>query len=452
VLDLESPVCVFEWRYGSEEMRRIFSLKSVVRRYIEVEKAIMRGLEKAGIAPRGCSEMLEKCAEDIAPRDIYEMEKVTGHDIASLTYILGEKCGECGRYVHLGATSYDVVDTAWALAFREALRVVKKKLRRLIEILTELTKEHADTLMVGRTHGQHALPITLGFKLANYIYEFSRSYERLCGVEKRVVKGKISGAVGTMAAWRDKGLIVEEEALRYLGLEPHTITTQIAPRDGFAELAAVLAILGSQLDRLAVEIRELSRPEIGELVEGGGKRVGSSTMPHKRNPVRCERLSGLAKLLRSMVSGAFENIVLWHERDLSNSSFERVLIPHMFLALDQMLEDMTWVVSNLQVFPQNMFRNLELSRGVILSEAVMVKLVEKGMARHQAHKLLMELSRRALDEGKSFFEVLRSSPEITRLLSEDELKGVLRYEKYLGSTKALINRALEYAAATLSRC
>lgn len=449
---MDSRVCVFEWRYGSEEMRRVFSLGSMVRRYVEVEKAIMRGLEEAGIAPRGCSEVLERCSQGLEPREVYEMERVTGHDIASLAYILGERCGECGRYVHLGATSYDVVDTAWALAIREALGIVKRKLRRLIELLSGMARRYADTLMVGRTHGQHALPITLGFKFANYVYELARSYERLCDAERRVVRGKVSGAVGTMAAWRGRGLVVEEAALRALGLEPHAISTQVAPRDGFAELVAALAILGSQLDRLAVEVRELSRPEIAELAEGTGRRVGSSTMPHKRNPTRSERISGLARFLRSFAGTSMENIVLWHERDLSNSSYERLLIPHVFLAVDQVLEDTARVLEGLQVFPENMRRNLELSRGAIMSEAVMVRLVEKGMARHEAHKLLMELSRRALDEGRGFGEVLMEHPVVSKMLSREELEELLRYENYLGSAKSLIERALRYAEEALARC
>ncbi|MCS7099124.1 MAG: lyase family protein, partial [Sulfolobales archaeon] len=221
-----SSVCPLDWRYGSEEMRKLFRVDSLVRRYVEVEVAIMAGLEKAGLAPSGCAEVLRKCSEDLAAGEVYSGEAVLGHDIAALAYALGERCGECGRYVHLGATSYDVVDTAWALTIRDALDLVKKKLRTVIEGLSKLAVEHRDTLMAGRTHGQHALPITAGFKFANYVYELSRSYERLCELEKRVVKSKISGAVGTMAGWLGRGLVVQGAASEYLKLEPHPITTQ----------------------------------------------------------------------------------------------------------------------------------------------------------------------------------------------------------------------------------
>ncbi|MCI4435195.1 MAG: adenylosuccinate lyase, partial [Ignisphaera sp.] len=357
--------------------------------------------------------------------------------------------GECGGYVHLGATSYDIVDTAWALAIRDAMGIVLKRLRGVIERLAEMAQRYADTLMVGRTHGQHALPITLGFKFANYVYEFARSYERLCECIKRVVRGKISGAVGTMAAWGDKGLVVERHALEFLGLEPHAISTQVAPRDGFAELVADLAILASQLDRFALEVRELSRTEIGEMFEGV-KRVGSSTMPHKRNPVTAERISGLAKIMRSLVTAALENIPLMHERDLTNSSSERILIPHAFLVIDQMLIDMEKLLQVLQVDEEAMRRNLELTRGSIMAEAVMIKMVEKGVPRHVAHRKLQELTA-SMNPGETFLERLLRDEEISKMFTREELEQVLDYRRYLGQYKELIGRAIEYARSVLGR-
>jgi adenylosuccinate lyase len=439
-------VCVLDWRYGSDEMREIFSAKSIVRRFVEVEKALLYGLARAGLAPEHCYKALDSCGQ-ISPEEVYAKERELGHDIAALAYILGERCGECGRYVHLGATSYDIVDTAWALAIRDAMSIVLKRLRGVIERLAEMAQRYADTLMVGRTHGQHALPITLGFKFANYVYEFARSYERLCECIKRVVRGKISGAVGTMAAWGDKGLLVERYALEFLGLEPHAISTQVAPRDGFAELVADLAILASQLDRFALEVRELSRTEIGEMFEGV-KRVGSSTMPHKRNPVTAERISGLAKIMRSLVTAALENIPLMHERDLTNSSSERILIPHVFLVIDQMLIDMEKLLQVLQVDEEAMRRNLELTRGSIMAEAVMVKMVEKGVPRHVAHRKLQELTA-SMNPGETFLERLLRDEEISKMFTREELEQVLDYRRYLGQYKELIGRAIEYARSVL---
>jgi adenylosuccinate lyase len=435
-------VCPLDWRYGSDEMRRLFILEEIVRRYLQVEKAIMVGLGAAGLAPKSCPDTLERCFEEVRAADVYSMEAVTGHDIASLTFILGEKCGECGKYVHLGATSYDVIDTAWALIFRDALAIVKRKLKTVVDRLSQLALEHRDTIMVGRTHGQHALPITAGFKFANYVYELSRSFERICELEKRVVRAKLSGAVGTMAGWLGRGLIVEEAASRYLGLEPHAITTQVAPRDGFAELVLALAVLASQLDRFALEIRELSRSEIGEMFESE-PRVGSSAMPHKRNPVTAERISGLAKLARSFAVAALENIPLMHERDLTNSSSERILIPHIFLVVDQMLEDMSKLLKVVYIDKEAMRRNLELTGGAIMAESVVVRLVLKGMPRHEAHKALIELTR-SVKPGTNLEEAVLRHELLSRYLSPEEVKEAVDPTKYLGNYSELVERAIGY--------
>jgi adenylosuccinate lyase len=442
-------ICVFEWRYGSEEMRRLFLAESIVKRYIDVEVAVMRGLEEAGIAPRGCAEAMRRCVEGVRPEEVYEREAVTGHDIASLAYIIGERCGECGRFAHLGATSYDIVDTAWALIIRDALRIVKERLWRVVEMLIEYAERYRDVVMVGRTHGQHAVPITLGFKFANYIYELSRSLERLCEAEKRIVRSKVSGAVGTMAAWGGRGLVVESVASKMLGLEPHTISTQVAPRDSFAELVTDLAILASQLDRFALEVRELSRTEIGEICEAG-KRIGSSTMPQKRNPVTAERISGLAKVVRAFTITALENIPLMHERDLTNSSSERILIPHTLLAIDQMLLDMEKLLKTLYIDEEAIERNLKLSKGTIMAEAVMIKLVEKGMPRHEAHKLLSEL---ALTVGnEDFYAVLIRNEIVRKYLTPEEIAKILDPRSYLGNYKELIDRAVSYAKNVRALC
>ncbi len=442
-------VCPLEYRYGTAEMRRLFSRENLVTRMVEVELALLQGLASAGLAPEECGSI---GGVTVRPSMLDEAERRIGHEVAALAEILAEKLGGCGKYVHLGATSNDIIDTAWALVLRDALSIIGSRLWSLIGALRRLAEEHMDTLMVGRTHGQHALPVTLGFKAANYVYEFSRSIVRLCEARRRVVLGKMSGAVGTMAAWGSAGLLVEAEALARLGLKPHPISTQVAPRDGYAELAAVLAILASQLDRLATEVRELSRPEIGELAEPGSRRrVGSSTMPHKSNPTLSERVSGLARIVRGLAVAGFENLVLWHERDLSNSSAERLLLPHMFMLVDQMLADAARIVEGLEVRAEAMRRNLELSRGAILSEAVMVKLVEKGVPRHEAHRLLRRLALRAEAEGKGFAELVKESPEVSDLLG-GELDEILDPSNYLGMYRELVARAFEYAERAAEVC
>ena len=445
------PTCPFDYRYGSEEMRKLFRRNNMLRRFIDIEVALMKALEEVGIAPKGCHEVLSKCALRVSVKDIDKLESRYGHDIASLAIALAEACDECGKYVHLGATSYDIVDTAWSLIVRDALRIVKERLKNVLDILIKLSIEHRDMLMVGRTHGQHALPITLGFKLANYVYELSRSYERICDLEGRLIRGKMSGAVGTMAAWGDKGTKIEEIVLKTLNLRAHAITTQVAPRDGFAELVSALAILASQLDRLALEVRELSRNEINELIIAGGK-IGSSTMPHKSNPTIAERISGLAKVSRSLITVALENIPLMHERDLTNSSSERFLIPHAFLVIDQMLIDTERMLRSLRVNKEAMLRNLNLSKGAIMAECLMIKLVIKaGIPRHKAHSILSELSREALSRGVSLRDVINES-DVARLLSRDDINECFDYSKYLGSYEYLIERALNYAKNALRRC
>ncbi len=437
-------VCPLDWRYGSEEMRKVFLVDNIVKKYVEVERALVCALEEVGIAEPGSCEKVKNV--EVSPEEVYEMERKIGHDIAGLAFILEEKSG-C-RFVHYGATSYDIVDTAWALIFREAIGIVKRKLVALINELIEKARKYADLVMIGRTHGQHALPITLGFKFANYVYELARGLEMLLHAEKLVVRGKISGAVGTMAAWGDKGLEVERRVLEKLGLEPHAISTQVAPRDGFAYLISVLAIIGSQLDRLALEIRELSRPEIGELYEGF-ERVGSSAMPHKANPVTSEKVSGLAKVLRGLVITALENVPLWHERDLTNSSSERILLPHAFLIIDEMLDSMIKVIKNLGINEQNIRKNLELLKNYTLTEMVMNILIQKGMPRARAHELLRKITRKYA-EGKTLQEALMEDPEIRKYLTPDEIEKI-RPENYLGQYRELIERAISYAQTIIAK-
>lgn len=451
--ELEKSICPFEYRYGSLQMREIFSRENILKKEILVEKTLLKTLVETGFAPKHCLEFVDKCGEDIKLNEINTYEEKTSHETASITIVLAEKCGECGKYIHLGATSNDVIDTAWVLIIGEALKILRNKLKRVIEILIDYSYKYIDVLMIGRTHGQHALPITFGFKTANYVYELTRSYERICSMESRVIRGKMSGAVGTMAAWMGKGLEIEKIFMKRIGLEPHLITTQVSPRDSFAEIVSNLAILASQLDRLALEIRELCRPEIGELsLKTSRETIGSSTMPHKRNPVLAERVSGLARLVRGLTISALENIVLIHERDLSNSSVERVLIPHVFLILDQMLIDTERMLLNIEINGRKMFENISLTNNTIASECLMIKLVLKtNTPRHIAHKQLSELVAKALVENRDFREVVLES-SIGELLSPSDINDCFNYNNYLGNTFDLIKRVVEYSRNLMERC
>ncbi|ALL00839.1 Adenylosuccinate lyase [Pyrodictium delaneyi] len=449
-----NSVCAFDWRYGSPQMKYVLSRREMLRNMILVEIALMDALVEVGLAPPEAAEKIREAAKKITPEEVAEREKQTGHEVIALVELLAEKGGdEVARWVHYGATSNDIIDTAWALTLRDALVIIESKLAKIIEALATRAEEYVDVVMVGRTHGQHALPITLGFKFANYTYELARSYERLCSAMKRVLRAKIGGAVGTMAAWGRKGLRIREIVCEQLGLEPHIITTQVAPRDGFAELASVLAILASQLDRFATEIRELARPEIMEMWEDRTGKLGSSAMPHKANPVTAERISGLARVARSLVTAFLENIVLWHERDLSNSSAERIIIPHLLLTIDQMLDD-TWnLILRLRWSPERMYENLMKSRGAIMAEALMNLLIrELGMKRPDAYRIAKELAEKAAKTGKPLYEVAAEDPRVGKYFGLSRLYEELDPRRYLGPVKYLVQQAVYYADEVLEKC
>ena len=450
---LYSPVCVYEWRYGSNEMRKIFSRENIVDTYKRVELALLESLVELGVAPREALEEARRAAKALRAEQVYEEEERRGHDIASLVFLLGRLGGrEASRWIHFGATSNDVIDTAWALLIRDALRLVKKRLRELIERLTVLARTHRYTVMPGRTHAQHATPITLGFKLANYVYELARSYERICDAERRAVRAKLGGATGTMASWHGYGLELRELFAKKLGLGFHVVATQVAPRDGFAELATGLAILASVLDRFAVEVRELARPEIRELWEERGAAIGSSAMPQKANPVTAERISGLARIARGLVNAFLENIVLWHERDLSNSSAERVAIPHLFLTIDQMLIDAQKLLSRLRIDEEKMRKDLYLSMATSTTEALMNLLIQRGLGREEAYELARNAAHKALQESKPLWEAAKEIPRIAKLLGDVDLEETLKPENYVGEAPRLVDEAISYAAKALSTC
>lgn len=444
------PICPIDTgRYGSEEMRRLFEEEYRLQKLLDVEVALAEVLAELGEIPKeGAYEIKKKAVVSIVtPERVKIKEKKTRHDIMAMVEVLAEECGEYGKYVHWGATSYDIVDTAWGLIVRDAVSIIEKRLEELRDILCKLALDNRRTIMVGRTHGQHATPITLGFKMAVYAAEAGRNLERLKELRKRLVLGKMSGAVGTMASQGEKALEIERRVMEKLGLKSAEIATQIICRDRIAEFVCWAAIAASSLDRIATEIRNLQRTEILELAEGFdvGGQVGSSTMPHKQNPVDCEKVSGLAKVMRGLVVPALENIPLWHERDLTDSSSERFIIPLSFIILDEMLLTINKVMKNIRIFPENMRRNLELTRGAILTEAVMMALARKGMGRQKAHELLREASITAFREGASIKEVLLRMPEVKSYLSEAEIEELMRVESYLGKVDELIQRAVEYA-------
>ncbi|MGD0028583.1 MAG: adenylosuccinate lyase [Candidatus Bathyarchaeia archaeon] len=424
-------------RYGTPEMKRIFEEETRVQKMLDVEAALAWAHAQVGNISKKDAERIMASAllERVKLSRIKEIEHEIRHDVAALVRVLAEASGPSGAFVHLGATSYDIVDTANALQLKEALELIELRLDNLHEILRGKAQQYKETLMIGRTHGQHALPITLGFKFAVWMCEISRHIQRLKGCEGRVIVGKMSGAVGTQAAFGSHAMEIQKLVMERLGIKAAEISSQIVQRDRHAELVCLLAIVASSLENFATEIRELQRPEIAELFEAfeEKKQVGSSTMPHKQNPETCETVCGLARIVRSLVIPALENVVTWHERDLTQSSAERFIIPEACILVDHMLSLMSNIIANLRVDERRMMKNVELTQGRALSEAVMTALAKKGVNRQEAHEILRKLTIKSDVEKRPFREVLLRDAIVSKKLSEEEIDHSLNPRNYLGT-------------------
>ncbi|WP_297067785.1 adenylosuccinate lyase [Thermococcus sp.] len=435
-----------DYRYGSEEMRKIWDEENKLQKLLDVEAALARAHAQVGNIPTESAHVISKRAntEWVKLKRVKEIEAEIHHDIMAVVKALSEVCGEHGRYVHLGATSNDIIDTANALLIKESLAIVEKDLKELRSVLKNLTKEHRRTVCIGRTHGQHAVPTTYGMKFAIWLDEVQRHIDRLNELRGRVLVGQMSGAVGTMASFGEKGLEIQRLVMEDLGLKPARISNQIIQRDVYAELMAFLALVASTLDKIALEIRNLQRTEILEVSEPFGKKqVGSSTMPHKRNPIRSEKISGLARVLYSNVIPALLNNPLWHERDLTNSSVERVILPESFMLLDEMLKNMKKVLAGLEFFPENIKRNLYLTNNLIMAEPLMLKLTDKGMGRQEAHELIRQLAMSAFQNGRDLIEVAKENQTVRKFLSEEDFES-LKPENYIGLAPEIVNNVIAW--------
>jgi adenylosuccinate lyase len=436
-------------RYGTPEMLRIFDEETRVQKLLDVEVALaLAHAEVGNIAKKDAEKIAEMASTKfVKVKRVKEIEKEIKHDIASLVRALSEVCGPSGAYVHLGATSYDIVDTANALQLKDALNVIEKRLTDFKGILKKQALQHKDTAMIGRTHGQHALPITLGFKFAVWGYEISRHIERLEECKKRVLVGKVSGAVGTQAGLGEHAEQIQLLVMKRLGLHAAEISTQIVQRDRYAELVGIYAAVASSLENFATEIRELQRPEIGELFESfeAKKQVGSSTMPHKQNPETCERVCGLARIVRSLSTPALENMITWHERDLTQSSAERFILPESNILLDYILNLTCNIVANLRVDSERMLQNLSLTQGRAMSESVMMALTKKGVNRQEAHEMLRKLTIQSAIDKKPFKQILLEDKLVSNKLNEKEIDQALNPKNYLGTA---VKQAERFAKST----
>jgi len=435
-------------RYGSPEMRTIFDEENRLQKWLDVEAAIAQAQAAVGDIPKEAADEIARNAntKTVTLARTKAIEKETRHDLMSMVIALTEACsGEGKRFVHYGLTSYDIEDTATGLMFKEAFSLIQANLDELQNNLRRMVRKYRNQLVVARTHGRHACVITFGLKLAVWLEEVERHQARMKQVRERVLVGKVLGIVGNGAGLGQNALKVQDRALSRLGLKPAGLVTQIVQRDNHAEVISFLALLGSSLDKFATEIRNLQRAEISEVMEPfeREKQVGSSALPSKRNPELSERVSSLAKLTRGLVIPALENVPMWHERDLSNSANERFIFPMSFILTEEMLRLTNRVLKGLEVLPDNMRNNLELSQGLLLAERVVGFLVKAGVPRQEAHDKVRKISIRALDNAIPFSKALREDTFVSKKLKPKDIRDALDYESYLGSTYQLINSALK---------
>ena len=424
-------------RYTHPEMGRIWSDQRRYETWLLVETAAAEAMAAAGIVPPGAArDIRERGGFEIARID--EIEQITQHDVIAFTTAVAEKVGPSARWLHFGLTSSDVIDTAQALQMREACDVLLKDLEGLADAIRDRALQHRRTPMIGRTHGVHAEPMTFGLKLALWYAEVGRDIERIRRARQTISVGKLSGAVGTFAHLPPD---IEADVCRRLGLEPALVASQVIQRDRHAELLSAIAITGAALEKFALEIRGLQKTEIGEVEEpfGTGQK-GSSAMPHKRNPIGCEQIVGLARLLRGNAHAAFENIALWHERDISHSSVERVILPDSFIALDHMLRRFTRIVRGMVVNADRMRENLNRSRGVVFSGTVLLDLARKGVSREQAYEWVQRNAMRSFAEQRDFKELLLADPDVTRVLPPSDVERAFDLDEQLKHVDHIFER------------
>ncbi len=414
-------------RYTTPEMRALWDLHNKTQRWLDVEIAVCEGLEHYSYIPKGTTEKIRAGAKFDLGR-IAELELETRHDVMAFVKNVQEHLGEEGRFVHYGITSYDVVDTSLSLLLRDSCDIILRRAEELIEVIRRRAREHRDTVQIGRTHGIHAEPITFGFKLANWLDEMNHNVERLQQARKMIAVGKVSGAVGTHANIDPK---VEEHVCRSLGLEVAPVSTQIISRDRHAQLMCALAILAASLERFATEIRNLQRTEILEVQEYFAEgQKGSSAMPHKRNPWNSETVSGLARVVRGNLIPMLESVTTWHERDLANSSVERVILPDSCTLVDWMLWKFTDILDRLIVYPENMRKNLEKMGGLVCSEQVMLALIASGLSREDAYTTVQRNASKAWS-GENFQQAIRDDETVRARLSMQDLDHAFDVQYHL---------------------
>ncbi|MCX5805119.1 MAG: adenylosuccinate lyase [Proteobacteria bacterium] len=424
-------------RYTLQRMSRIWEEKNKFKKWLDIEVAICEAYGELSLIPQeDLKNIQEKANFDI--NRINEIEKRTKHDVVAFIESVSEFVGLSSKYIHMGATSSDILDTSFSCLLKEAGDILIEDILSLMEVLKEKAYKYKTTPMIGRTHGIHAEPITFGLKMAHFYDEMRRNLERMKAAKDRISHGKISGAVGTFAHGQP---FVEEYVCKKMGLKPAPVSTQIIPRDYYAEFFTTLSIIGSSVEKMSLEIRNLQRTEVGEAEEFFQKgQTGSSAMPHKRNPIASENLCGLARLLRGYALSALENIALWHERDISHSSVERVIAPDATILLDYMLERLKNMYKNLIVYPERMQKNMDMSKGLYHSEAILLSLINKGFTRQESYKITQRVAMMCYENNLDFTEEVKKDEEIGKYLSKTEIEDIMSNDHYFKYVDTIFNR------------
>ena len=428
-------------RYTRPEMGDIFEDQFKYSTWLKIEILACEARAEFGEIPKEDVEVIRNKA-DFNVEKVLEIEETTKHDVIAFLTNVAEYVGPESRHIHYGMTSSDILDTALSYQMKTAGELLLKDLNQLKDVLKKRALEHKKTICVGRSHGIHAEPTSMGLKFALWYEETKRNIKRMENAVESIAVGQISGAVGTFEHLSPK---VEEYVCEKMGLKPASVSTQVIQRDRHAEFLSTLAIVGATLEKIAVEIRHLQRTEVLEAEEYFSKgQKGSSAMPHKRNPIVSERVTGLARLLRANAMAALENVALWHERDISHSSVERVIVPDSCITLNYMLNLMIKLIDNLLIYPENMIKNLELTRGLVFSQSVLLKLVEKGISREEAYKLVQDPAMKVwADKNKNLKEELQNSEEVKKLLGENEINEIFEYDKMLKNVDYIFSRSVD---------
>ena len=423
-------------RYSRPRMKQVWSEENKSEKWLEVEIAVCEAWASIGVVPKSALPKIKLARLNIDRMN--EIFKETHHDMTAFLKAVAESLGQESRFIHLGLTSSDIMDTALSMQLVEAAEILNQDIKELVSVIAEQAIKHKFTTMVGRTHGVHAEPITFGLKLALWVDDMNRNRQRLSEAAKAIAVGKISGAVGTYATLSPD---IEEKACARLKLEPAPISNQVLSRDRHAQFVTTLAIIAGSLEKFATEIRALQKTETREVEEPfAGGQTGSSAMPHKRNPELCERICGLARLIRGFAVTSLENIALWHERDISHSSTERIILPDACLALDYALYTFTGVMKGLQVYPKRMQHNLEITKGLVFSQRVMLAIIDKGLSRQKAYELVQRNAMKSWRTGRNFLSLLKADAEVTAALPSRELEKLFDYQYYLRYVDDIFHR------------